>query len=94
MLNEIATTGTLTITPEMLAQSFWAMNSIEQAEFFAELNKIIRHTHATDPKSQAWSLGEMQWFYLRDELDKNQPAREMLMTLAAPLYLNTLRAAA
>lgn len=93
-LNEIEVTTPVTLTPEMLARSFWAMSSVEQAEFFAELNKVIQHDHATDPKSWAWSLGEMQWLYLGDELDKNQPAREMLMTIAAPMYMHTLRATA
>lgn len=94
MLNEIAVTTPVTLTPEMLARSFWAMDSTEQAAFFVELNKAIQHDYATDPKSYAWSLGEMQWLYLGDELDKNQPAREMLMAMAAPMYLHTLRASA
>lgn len=92
MLNEIEVTACVNATPQLLATSFWAMNSAEQAEFFAELNKAIQHSYATEPKSWAWSLGEMQWLYLGDELDKNQPAREMLMAMAAPMYLHTLRA--
>jgi len=92
MDNEIALTIPVTLTPETLARSFWAMNSVEQAEFFAALNKVIQHDHATDPKSWAWSLGEMQWLYLGDELDKSQPAREMLMAMAAPVYMHTLLA--
>ena len=78
------------LTPELMAQAFWAMSSGEQAQFFAELNKVVNHDWATKPKSNAWSLGEMQWLYLGDELDKSKPARDMLMAMAAPAYMHTL----
>lgn len=86
-------TTTVRITPKMFAEAFWDMGSDDQAAFFAELNKLVQHDYATSPKSQAWSLGEMQWFYLGDALGGNKEARDMLMAMAAPLYLNTLRCA-
>ena len=79
------------ITPAMMAEAFWGMEDESQAEFFGKLNELIQHEYATQPKSYAWSLGEMQWFYLGDRLANNKPAREMLMAMAAPLYLNVLR---
>ena len=86
-------TAKVHLTPAMMAEAFWAMGNGEQAKFFEELNLLIQHEFATKPKSYAWSLGEMQWLYLGDSLAENRPAREMLMAMAAPLYLHTLRAA-
>lgn len=84
-------TAEVQITPAMMAAAFWGMDSVKQAEFFTELNRIITEDYQTDPKSCAWSLGEMQWLYLGDEMEKNKAARDMLMSIAAPLYLNVLR---
>lgn len=63
-----------------------------QVAFFDELAAIIKQDHAAG-NTGAYSLGELQWFYVGDELLKpdNKLARDMLMTMAAPLYLNTLR---
>jgi hypothetical protein len=84
---------TVSITPKMLAEAFWNMDSTEQVQVFEELNKVVQFDYATKPNSQAWSLGEMQWFYLGDALGENKDARDMLMSIAAPLYLHTLRCA-
>jgi hypothetical protein len=80
------------LTPKMLAQAFWEMNSAEQVEFFSELAKVIREDFKTN--TNAYSMGELQWLYVEDELRKseNRLAREMLMTMAEPLYLQTLLA--
>lgn len=79
------------LTPAMLAEAFWELNSIQQAEFFQELNRVVNDDWKSKPGSKAWSLGEMQWLFVGDELETNKPARDMLMAMAAPLYLNTLR---
>lgn len=86
--------ATVTITPAMLAEAFWSMPDDEQAKFFAELSRIIRKDHEAGNRN-AYSNGELQWFYLGDRLTKAEQddARSMLMTMAAPLYLHTLRAA-
>ena len=89
-MSEVITPVTLTVTPQMLAQAFWDMGSDEQAQFFGALNQIISQEYATKPGSVAWSLGEMQWLYLGDALDKDKPAREMLMAMAAPMFMHTL----
>ena len=90
-------TADVQLTPTMLAESFWSMGTDQQAEFFAELARIIETYHeANKPRSWAWSLGEMQWHALgkelRDDSGRCNKAGEMLMTLAAPMYLHTLRA--
>ena len=81
------------LTPEMMAQAFWDMGSDLQIAFFDELAAIIQRDHR-DGNSSAYSLGELQWFFVGDDLLKpeNKQARDMLMTMAAPLYLHTLRA--
>lgn len=85
-------TAEITITPAIMAQAFWGMDSVSQMEFFKELSRYIKKDQESGNNS-AYSQGELQWFYLGDELSiiGNDEARSMLMTMAAPLYLNTLR---
>lgn len=89
----IQATATVQLTPAMMAEAFWQMESSQQVEFFDELARVIREDHKTN--TSAYSLGELQWFFVGDQLleRKNAEARDMLMTMAAPLYLNTLRVA-
>lgn len=77
----------VTITPALMAEAFWGMESIQQIDFFNELAKVVKEDFLSNPS--AYSLGELQWFYM--ESDMRGVAREMLMAMAAPLYLNTLR---
>lgn len=85
-------TAEITITPAMMAKAFWGMSSTDQVEFFRELATVIKVDHEQG-NSSAYSLGELQWFYLGDDMHKSKQARDMLMTMAAPLYLHTLRMA-
>lgn len=82
----------VTITPKMMAEAFWNMNDTEQVVFLLYLSKEIARDHETN--SLAYSQGELQWYHLGRLLlrDENKEARSMLMTMAAPLYLNVLRA--
>jgi hypothetical protein len=97
------TTATVNLTPAMMAQAFWGMSDTQQAEFFAELGRVIKADHQGGNTS-AYSLGELQWHHLGGllhgstyqwwpwpEADRDL-AREVLMSMAAPLYLHTLRA--
>ena len=84
-------TSSVEITPALMAEAFWNMGSDEQANFFLALYDLVKED-AAKPKSWAWSLGEMQWLYLDDELEKNKPAKAMLMAMAAPAYMHALRA--
>ena len=84
-------TASITITPAMMASAFWGMGSDEQSEFFDELAQIIKQDKT--PGSSTYGMGELQWHYLARGMQGekyNQP-RAMLMAMAAPLYLNTLR---
>jgi len=83
-------TANVELTPAMMADAFWAMSSSEQIDFFAELAKVIRKDHKTN--TSAYSFGELQWHFVEHELrdKKLKEAREMLMTMAAPLYWHTL----
>ena len=92
-MNELTVSATVSMTPEMMAKLFWEMGSTDQAAFFAALNVEIQTSHAADPKSWAWGIGEMQWYHLARDMEGNKPARDMLMTMAAPLYMHTLTAA-
>ena len=87
----ITATTEVTITPKMMAEAFWGMASDEQVEFFLELSKVIKADEDSG-NTGAYSQGELQWYYTGNDLSKpqNKEARSMLMTMAAPLYLNTL----
>ena len=98
-------TATVTLTPAMMAQAFWGMSDTQQAEFFAELGRVIKADHQGGNRA-AYSLGELQWHHLGNLLHGSSAlnwwpwpdadrdlAREVLMSMAAPLFLHTLRAA-
>lgn len=84
-------TAEIKLTPELMAQAFWGMGSDEQVRFLALLGDHIKADHESGNKG-AYGLGELQWHYVGHELLKpeNKQARDMLMTMAAPLYLHTL----
>lgn len=81
------------LTPAMMAEAFWELGSVEQAEFFSKLAKVIMDDHEGGNTS-AYALGELQWFHLGEELDKpeNKDGRSLLMSIAAPHYMYTLMA--
>ncbi len=68
------------ITPEVAARAFWAMCDSEQAQFFVELAKAVYNT------PNAYSYGEMQWLFMRDEIRKIPEANNMYMALSAWAY--------
>lgn len=87
------------MTPHLLAQAFWSMDSTKQAEFFAAVAVEVRRTYEENQAKprhlQSWGVyadGEGQWWHLCNDLKANDAARSMLMSMAAPLYLHTLRA--
>jgi hypothetical protein len=85
---EAQTTVQIRITPSMMAEAFWNMGSEQQLEFFEHLATVIKEDHKTN--TMAYSMGALQWYFLGDEMRTNKQARDMLMTMAAPLYLHTL----
>jgi hypothetical protein len=78
------------ITPSLMAESFWLMDSEQQIKFFSELARVIKEDYKTN--TQAYSLGELQWCYMAEDMKKkeNQEAKQMLMTMASFLYWHTL----
>lgn len=72
------------ITPEVLARAFWEMSSAEQAAFFNALHDVISEDHKTN--LSAYSLGEMQWCYLRHELDVAENRRGKLAHMALSCF--------
>jgi hypothetical protein len=71
-------TGTIEITPRILAESFWNMSADEQAMFFAELNDVIGDS--------AYGNGEAQWCAMSFELDKNHKAKEQACAMFAWVF--------
>lgn len=86
-MNTFTETVEITLTPKAMAAAFWGMDSLQQAEFFAELASVIKKDYETN--NLAYSLGELQWFHLEHDLEGD--ARNVLMSMASPLYLNVLR---
>jgi len=72
------------LTPKLLADAFWDLDSVEQAQFFAELYELV-----ADKPYPAHSLGEMQWISMSYELEKNPKAKQMACALAANIYVRT-----
>jgi hypothetical protein len=66
-------------TPKDLARAFWAMTSEEQANFFAELHDI------TEAES-TYGLGEMQWCYMSDEIDRNPKAKAQACSMMVWIF--------
>lgn len=60
------------LTPAVLAKALWAMDCAQQADFLDELGAVIEQDHI--PNKNAYSYGELQWCYLKDEL--RRPGRE------------------
>ena len=83
-------TASIEITPEIMAQAFWAMESTEQIKFFSELANVITEDHKTN--KSAYNLGELQWCFMSEDMEKkeNKQAKDMLMTMASFLYWHTL----
>ena len=73
-------------TPKQLAEAYWNLEDIEQAQFFAELFKVAG-------MSESYFSFESQAFYLHDRIrnTKNEEAKEALMSLAAPFFYYTLK---
>lgn len=84
-------TAEVTLTPELMAEAFWGMGSDGQVEFLARLGDRIK-ADLESGNGSAYGLGELQWFYVGHELLKpeNKQAKDVLMSMSAPLYLNTL----
>ena len=76
------------ITPKMLAEAFWGLDSERQAEFFSELKNAINNDYENG-NSCAYSNGELQWVRLADDLEKNQNAKEMACALMASFFVRT-----
>lgn len=82
-MNTVTSTVKLTITPEMMAEAFWNLGSDGQADFFNHLHDVIEDNHKSN--TSAYSHGEMQWCWLRRDLDKpeNKRGKTMHMALSA-----------
>ena len=71
------------ITPKELANIFWDMDNIQQAEFFIALGSLTNGEHKA----------EMQWLYLKDELksmDNGDIGIQCIRDIAAWHYLYLL----
>ena len=79
---EVKSTLHVNPSPRMLAEIFWSMDSIKQAEFFHELHGVVEEDNKTNPSS--YSLGEMQWLHMADDTKARSPeARDMFLAFTA-----------
>lgn len=75
-----------TITPEQMAQMFWAMNDEEQAEFFAGLAAIVKPAYQADPSIGPY--GDVQWYHLKKACHAHsKEAENMYMAMASFAYV-------
>jgi hypothetical protein len=69
----------VSVTPKHMAAAFWAMAADEQAEFFSELHDIAE-------KESTYGLGEMQWCYMCDEIEKNPKAKAQACSMMVWIF--------
>jgi hypothetical protein len=72
------------ITPSVMAEEFWKLCTVGQAEFFAALSDVITEDNKTN--SSAYSFGELQWSHLRYELDKPENRKAKIMHMALSTF--------
>lgn len=77
----------VTITPRMMAESFWNMSDVEQAEFFEQLSDVIDN----DGESINYGHGEAQWCWLADRLNNNPKAKEMACAMTAWIFVKFMQ---
>ena len=89
-MTNVTTEIEIKLTPSMMAKAFWNLGSVEQAEFFSELSRVIREDYTVN--NSAYGNGELQWHFTCDEMQSKsmKDAKDTLMSMAAPLYLHTL----
>jgi hypothetical protein len=86
---------TITASPKELAEAFCDLGSNEQAEFFAHCHTI--HERWTkqweEGGRKTFYCSGMQWYHIgatARDLGMYSPAAEVIMDIAAPLYVHTL----
>lgn len=67
------------VTTEFLAKAFWNLSASEQAEFFEAL-------HDLTIKESSYGLGEMQWCYMSDEIDKRPKAKAQACSMMTWIF--------
>jgi len=79
---KITTTSIAEVTPMLLAEVFWSMSDIEQAEFFHQLADVV-----AEQSPCAYGMGEMQWCYMGHAVkERSQQAWEMFLAMSAFAY--------
>lgn len=72
-------------TPRLLAEIFWGMNSLEQADFFHELGGVVEEDHLDNPNS--YSHGEMQWLGMTQAIkERGKQAQDIFLSFSAFAY--------
>lgn len=75
----INSTSQVELTPRLMAEAFWGMDSKQQADFFHELHSIVSASTKTN-----YSLGEMQWCYMAgDTKERSAEAWNMYLSLSS-----------
>lgn len=92
--SELKLTVKVTLTPEQLARQWCEMNSVHHLRFFAEIKNIA------DAEWSAPNALEMQAYFVEQAAlneqehcvtdDCRKRAKDVIMTLAAPFYRQTL----
>ena len=78
-MDKIAVTTNITATPKLVAELFWSLDSVQQAQFFSELHDITE-------KQASYGLGEMQWCYMSDEIDKLPKAKAQACSMMVWIF--------
>lgn len=66
-------------TPELIARAFWELDALGQAQFFSALHDITK-------EESTYGLGEMQWCYMCDEINKDPKAKDQACSMMAWIF--------
>ena len=66
----VTKTESVSATPQKVAEMFLAMDSVQQADFFDALGKLVQEEYSRNKK--LYAFGEMQWCYMAGELKQRQ----------------------
>lgn len=70
------------LTPKQVAEAFWSLDNIQQAQFFEELHDLLEGRPYPEHL-----LGETQWMYMSDEIEKRPKAKRMACVLASHIFI-------
>lgn len=78
-MSEIEMKTKAQVTPKLLAELFWNMSDMEQAEFFEELHDLTE-------EQSTYGLGEAQWYCMSQHINKSPKAKAQACSMMVWIF--------